>query len=289
MIKYPIKLSTKLSKMVNSFYTLLKYSLTRFIRLAQASSQYCWLCAEHIEHPSAYTPSLHFCLECQEDLPSDPVQCIQCGLALHLGKHEDSAYDTAHWLRCGECIKETPVFSETCVPFRYEFPIKELIQALKYKRQRYWIGALAQALVNRIHEHEGYKHSRPDMIIPIPLHKKKLRQRGYNQAELIAKYIANKTGIPCQTKILLKQFETSNQAGLSKHKRLSNLRNSFSIAKKALSEKRIHQLHIALVDDVMTTKATAESAANCLLQAGAIRVDIWCLARTAKTRQLNTY
>jgi ComF family protein len=116
----------------------------------------------------------------------------------------------------------------------------------------------------------------PELLIPIPMHRKKQNARGYNQADLICRRLSRSLRIKQSNNILLKTRQTKSQAGLNKTERLQNLKGSL----KTVNESTIKGQHIALVDDVVTTKATAEISSEVLLSAGAKRVDIWCLART---------
>jgi ComF family protein len=118
----------------------------------------------------------------------------------------------------------------------------------------------------------------PQLLVPIPLGPDRLRQRGYNQAWELTRRLAQRMKLNCDADVPLRLRDTVRQTGLSRAEREHNLRNAFMVAPKAQHLLRDH--HVALIDDVMTSGATATVAASALLRAGASRVDIWLLART---------
>jgi ComF family protein len=159
---------------------------------------------------------------------------------------------------------------------------------VKYSKQRYWIKTLCESFIQEYFQvSQNYLVTKPDLLIPIPIYKSKRKVRGYNQAELIAHTLAINTGITLLKDALIKTKATETQAQLSKQERLKNLRGSISISKKVFKQKSLIGRHIALIDDVMTTKATCELASRLLLENGAKRVDVWCLARTPKYTSTN--
>lgn len=276
MIRIYKNLSTKFSNLVNnSKITTPKKNIHDKHRPSAFYNRCCRLCDEPTQnHP-------FFCDECYFDLPRSQVKCIQCCLPLTL---EQTQADSVS-LVCGECLSLPPSFSKTLCPFQYEFPIKEIIRKIKYSKQRFWIKTLCWSLCQEYFRKSKYhSFSNPDLLIPIPIHTSKRKMRGFNQAELIAKALSKNTGIPISTKILIKIQNTDTQAELNKSERMKNLKGSFRVSKKAASQNALTGKHVALIDDVMTTKATCELASKLLLEGGAKQVDVWCLARTAKNR-----
>ena len=285
MIRIPKNLSTNFSKQVNSskFIAQFHEHLTRLINQAQRrwhsrqQHQTCWLCQESFA--SSQSRGL-FCPACEQDLPRDTNQCSQCALPLFLSKPLGNRP-----LKCGECLSQPPSFTHTIASFRYEFPVRELIHRMKYHKQRYWLKALAPQLIQDICNSAIYSSNPlPELLVPIPIHRSKLKQRSFNQAGLLASRLSKTLHIAMRQDILLKTEATSNQASLNKQARIHNLKKSLSINPRKGTRESINGKYIALIDDVMTTKATAELAAKCLIDAGATRVDVWCLARTPKTR-----
>ena len=265
MIRFSANLSTKFIFLVNSFKQLQKAFLTSIKQTP------CLLCDERTMN------STKICTPCSEDLPWNPDHCKYCALPAPI--------ETRNFV-CGECIKAKPPFSKTISPFIYAFPINRLVQQVKYHRKQYWLTSLCDYLEQYI-EQSYLMEDMPDFLVPVPMHKKKKRLRTYNQAELIANKLSNRVSIPIQKGILKKVKLTESQASLNKADRLKNLRGSITLnlalpAKKL--EESLRNKHIAVIDDVMTTKATSELVSKLLLDAGANRVDIWCLARTPKYR-----
>tara|TARA_R110001592_G_scaffold291131_2_gene560441 strand:- start:46231 stop:47022 length:792 start_codon:yes stop_codon:yes gene_type:complete len=234
----------------------------------------CYLCDETTKEHA------YFCDDCDLDLPKLTTKCSNCCLPVSL---ETKDAFTGKLL-CGECISSPPSFSQTVCIFEYQFPINQIIKRIKYSSQRYWIRPLSHLLIVEVID--AYQHTNhlawPDMLIPIPIHKSKTKVRGYNQAELIAQRLAKKLHIPLAKKILIKTKSTETQVQLNKLERMKNLQGSLSISTKYFNSNSLKDKHIALIDDVMTTKATCELASRLLLEAGATQVDVWCLARTPK-------
>ena len=276
MIRIYKNLSTKFEKLVNSSKILnpKKTQLTNN-HSSFINQKSCQLCSETITN----TP--FFCNACYLDLPTSTAKCSTCCLPLILAHSVNSAPR----LICGECLANPPSFTTTICPFNYEFPIKQIIRRIKYSKQRYWVKALCWQLSQTyLFESQNKETSKPDLLIPIPMHKSKHKQRGYNQAALIAQTLSRSSGIAISKNTLIKTKPTETQAQLNKQERMKNLNGSFNISKKALKKGTLIGKHIALVDDVMTTKATCELASKLLLERGAKQVDIWCLARTPKIR-----
>lgn len=114
----------------------------------------------------------------------------------------------------------------------------------------------------------------PALLIPVPLHRTRLRERGYNQALVLARPLAQALGIPLRHDLLERTKATPPQTGLNAKARRRNLGGAFAIAPSIALP-----AHVALFDDVMTTGATLREATRVLLKAGVARVDVWALAR----------
>jgi ComF family protein len=121
----------------------------------------------------------------------------------------------------------------------------------------------------------------PDLVLPVPLAPVRLGQRGYNQAGELARGAARVLDIPLANDVLLRVTDTAQQSGLSRAERAANLRAAFMVDPTACS--RLAGRHLALVDDVLTTGATAAEASRALLRGGAAQVDLWVFARTAES------
>lgn len=225
------------------------------------NKQHCLLCDE------AADAALAICTSCEAELPWLGGHCQVCALPL-----------PSHGLVCGACLKKPPSFSRVEVPWRYAFPIDSLIT--RFKHQAKWpLGRLLGELLSQHLQHafdEGL--SRPDLLLPVPLANKRQRQRGFNQAALLSEWLSPLLQVPLQTHWLQRVIDTPAQQLLDAATRKRNLRRAFSLAPGSAVSGR----HVALVDDVLTTGATAESLARLLKRAGATRVDVYCLARTPK-------
>ncbi|HUE90833.1 ComF family protein [Pseudomonas sp.] len=225
------------------------------------NKQQCLLCDERADG------ALAICTSCEAELPWLGGHCQVCALPL-----------PSHGLVCGACLKKPPSFSKVEVPWRYAFPIDSLIT--RFKHQARWpLGRLLGELLSQHLLHafdEGLP--RPDLLLPVPLAGRRQRQRGFNQAAMLGQWLSIALQLPRQDAWLLRVLDTPAQQQLDAATRKRNLRKAFALA----PDSAVSGLHIALVDDVLTTGATAESLARLLNKAGATRVDVYCLARTPK-------
>lgn len=185
---------------------------------------------------------------------------------------------------CGGCGLEQPVnpcprpvqgwrIASMMAPFQYAFPLNRHIHAMKFRPSRHMGRALGQMLA------EVLQH-RPttaavDALIPVPLHRARLRERGFNQAFELARPVAAATGLPLLVRGIQRHAHTAPQSLLPAHGRYRNLRGAFRI------HRRIEGMKVAIVDDVVTTGATVNSLAASLRTAGAAEVHAWALARIA--------
>lgn len=211
------------------------------------------------------------CTNCQYDLPHTYGQliCVQCGLRIeNLGDY------------CGHCLKYPPAFSRSFIPFSYQHPLDHLIHKFKYQRHLTSGKLLGQMLVDylKYHAQENADWLAPDLIIPTPMHWLRRWQRGFNQADILARYLAQALAIPLATNVVKRKHKTPAQKELSRSERQKNLRKAFSISDKHGAH--IKGKHIALVDDVVTTTATMRELSELLINAGARDVQVWALART---------
>jgi ComF family protein len=182
-------------------------------------------------------------------------------------------------LTCGQCLKQPPAYKQVIAPWTYNFPIDSLIS--RFKHQARWpLGQMLAHLLGEYVQHrfDNTELTRPDALLPVPMARKRLRERGYNQALMLARWLSSDLAIPVNEHVLLRPLETVAQQALSAKTRKRNLRGAFALAPDA----QVHGRHFALVDDVLTTGATAHSLARLLMNAGARQVDVYCLARTPK-------
>lgn len=169
---------------------------------------------------------------------------------------------------CGACLRRPPPQALTRAAFVYRPPLDRLLPRAKFH------GDLASARVlARLMARELADAERPQALVPVPLHRDRLRRRGYDQALELARPLARALALPLRDDLLHRVRATAPQSRLASPQRRRNLRGAFAVRAAELPS------HIALVDDVMTTGATVEAAATALRRAGVARVDVWVCAR----------
>ena len=212
-------------------------------------AQPCILCG-------AFSGDGVWCKACDADLPRlGEAHCPICGLP------------TVNGDICGKCLKRAPSFDATSAAFAYAFPVDKLVQAVKFSARLALVDQLADALAPRI-------VSRPDHIIAMPLHPLRLRERGFNQSQLLALRLSKSLGVPLLTNACERTRHTPPQSLLPWQERGKNIRGAFTCSADLTGK------HIAIVDDVMTSGSSIEELARILRKAGAIRISAWVLART---------
>jgi ComF family protein len=210
--------------------------------------QWCLLCT------AATTATL--CSECAAELPRLPAtRCAVCARPLAVGG------------LCGACLKRAPHFDRVIAPFVYRFPLDALIRAFKYGGRLALARALGAALAEAVAQEPA------DAIVPMPLAARRLAERGFNQAQELARAVAARTGIALLPQACRKVADTVPQAALPWSERAKNVRRAF------VCDADLAGMRIAVVDDVLTTGATLNELARVLRRAGAISVQGWVLAR----------
>lgn len=170
---------------------------------------------------------------------------------------------------CGACLRHPPAFDCTLAAFSYHFPIDRLLHAFKYSGNLALIEILAKPLAQLAAD-----HPRPDLLLPMPLHPGRLKERGFNQSLEIAKPISRWLDIPLSADACQRTRDTPTQAGLKWKERRRNVRRAFACDLDLAGKK------IAVVDDVMTTGATLNEISRILKGRGASEVSAWVVART---------
>lgn len=219
------------------------------------------------------------CLLCGQLLPTGPEEqffCRDCLAAMvplqpgHCRCCVQPFQSTISNHLCGTCLKRPPSFSIVHAAGLYQGSLKEAVHKLKYRNQLTLAKPLGQLLGKSVAAAESFA---PDLIIPVPLHPSRLRQRGYNQALEVARPIAQQLAAPLVTTLLQRSRNTPQQQGLSAIERRSNLRNAFTLSSEAQA------LRILLVDDVMTTGETVRECCRTLLAGGANEVQVAVVGR----------
>jgi ComF family protein len=172
---------------------------------------------------------------------------------------------------CGECQRRPPPFHVCHAAFRYEDPLPALVGGAKFRSRLNMARLLGQCLASAV---RGREAEMPSLILPVPLHARRLRERGYNQALEIARAVGRELSIPVDVHSCVRVLATAPQAGLEQKERRRNLRGAFRLAR------RLEADHVAILDDVVTTGSTVSELARVLLKSGVTRADVWTVART---------
>jgi ComF family protein len=169
---------------------------------------------------------------------------------------------------CGACQQKPPTFDRAIAALRYDAPVDRLIVNLKYNGRLNLARALATLLADRIAPADA-----PDVIVPVPLHRSRLRERGYNQSQELARVLAQRLARPLAPRLATRVRATPTQTSLPLEQRARNVRNAFAVTDD------IDGLRVAIVDDVMTSGHTVNALAKAMRRAGAKEVCVWVVAR----------
>ena len=173
-------------------------------------------------------------------------------------------------ITCGRCLVDPPPYEQCIVPFHYAYPITSLVKAAKFGGQFMLAFQLGRLLAATLEYRLGVL---PECLIPIPLHRNRLTERGFNQSLELARPIARRFKLPINFTDCVRIRHTAPQARLSGLERQLNVRFAFAV------QRELRYRHVALVDDVVTTGHTAAELCSQLIKAGVARVDVWALAR----------
>lgn len=200
------------------------------------------------------------CPACYAGLPYLPEQrCPVCAIPTPEGQV------------CGACLAALPRFDRVQAAFAYAFPADKLIQGLKYQARLPLAPLLAELLYSQLGQ-----EAKPDLLIPMPLHPARLKERGFNQALELARCLSRRTGIKLAAEACQRVRDTPPQAALPWEARGKNIQGAFTCAGD------FSGLRVAVVDDVLTTGATLDELASVLRSRGAARVSGWVVARTLR-------
>ena len=214
----------------------------------------CLLCLD-----PGQPPALDLCRDCEDDLPRNTPACAGCASPL-----------PGPGAACVHCALLHPAFDAAFVPYRYEFPLVELIHRLKYGGQVAIARILGTVLAHRLLERGA---PAVDALVPVPLHAAREAHRGYNQAWEIARFAGEIIGVPVLDRVALRMRATEEQAALPASVRRVNVRGAFEVLAGCVPPA------VAIVDDVLTTGSTADALAGALKRAGCRRVEAWAVAR----------
>lgn len=212
----------------------------------------CWICRDWGRE--------RICAACVARFAAPRPRCPRCALPL-LAPH------------CGSCLRQPLPLQALHCAVDYQPPWDGLLQALKYEQALGLLPALAALLLQALAREQAARND--VLLLPVPLHERRLGARGYNQSALLARWLGRALALPvCEA--VQRVIDTPTQTRLGREQRLRNLRHAFALAPGGPVRGR----HCVLVDDVMTTGATLATITPLLLRQGAARVDAWVLART---------
>ena len=200
-------------------------------------------------------------MDCLQALPREHHACPQCANLL--------PESTPPLSLCGDCLRWPPAFDRTHAAFRYHGSMRYLITQLKFAAHTKNARLLGQLLAQQLHNHAP----QPQVLIPVPLYRKRYRERTFNQSLEIARVLSQQLGIPLALNSCIRQRDTPQQSQLPRQERLKNLHNAFALPQPIAFK------HVALVDDVMTTGTTLHELAYLLKKHGVQTVDAWVVAR----------
>jgi ComF family protein len=204
------------------------------------------------------------CADCVARFAPAVPRCGRCGLRLGLPAPA-----------CGACLREPPPFEHTVCAVDYGFPWDALISDFKFHGRAELAAVLAERLQAAV---RAAGAPLPRWVLPVPLAPARLAERGYNQAWELARRLGRSLGVSADAGLLWRPADQAHQADLNRAERQRNLRSAFMTDPRRRSE--LLGRRVALVDDVMTTGATAREAAAALRRGGAATVDVWVVART---------
>jgi len=225
------------------------------IKIAFTVKQPCILCGDTCQ------ASTCLCNACKDDLPYITDACHLCGLPVEKSVSV-----------CGSCITTPPPANKCISVLHYDPPVDYLIKHMKYHNQLAIADLMGELIAVKI---KNMAQTLPDVIIPVPLHVNRLRQRGYNQAIEISRLVSRRLNIPLNIAICTRVKHTPPQFDIPANERKNNIKNAFEVS-SAIKAK-----HVALIDDVMTTGSTVWEITKTLKMAGVEQVDVWTCARAS--------
>ncbi|RAU34241.1 DNA utilization protein GntX [Enterobacter sp. ECC-175] len=219
----------------------------------------CWLC----RMPLALS-GWGICSVCTRAQSGRLCGCPQCGLPA-----------VSQTVSCGRCLRKSPPWHALVAVDDYVLPLSRLIHRLKFSHQSSLAPPLARLMLLAVLQARRTRAlPRVDLIVNVPLYHRRHWRRGYNQSDLLCRPLARWLGCRYEAAAIARLRATAIQHQLTARQRKRNLKNAFRL------ELPVNGLHIAIVDDVVTTGSTVAELSRLLLQSGAASVQVWCLCRT---------
>ncbi|MBB1125657.1 ComF family protein [Thiospirillum jenense] len=224
----------------------------------------CLLCG------AAGAGGLDICTGCRADLPWITAACPRCAQPRAPLSHSPQQL-------CGQCRRQPPPYQRCLALLHYQEPVRSLIHGLKFDDQMAVLRLFGNLMAEVLPTAPLWRQ--PDLLIPMPLHPRRLRQRGYNQVLELARILAPPLALTLDSRSCKRDHFTTPQAQLNRIERLDNIRGAFR------ATRRLDGCRIVVLDDVVTTGATVGELTQVLQAAGAAWVDVWTLARTGTINQ----
>jgi len=225
--------------------------------LARVWPQQCFVCGSR----AGLTV---MCAACEDILPwHHSPACPSCALPVPQGQ------------TCGRCLRHPPHFDVTLAAFEYEHPVREMIMALKFGAAFVVRDMLVSALLAVASDADALQ---ADLIVPMPLHRLRMAERGFNQSMELARGVGGALGLPVLPQLVERDVDTRHQTGMPLRQRIKNVRGAFRCV-ESIAGKRV-----LVIDDVMTSGATLNELARTLKLAGAAHVSNLVVARTLRSK-----
>lgn len=246
-----------MEKIFENLYRIIKLYIEAILDIIYPEKGICFICNKIDED----IKGKYICDDCYESISfTDKGGCEICGKRLHL-----------NFKTCEDCLDYKRYFNKVYSPIEYKGIIKDAIYKYKYKNNAYMYKLFGRLLMNYLND---FKLNDIDVIVPVPLHRSKLRTRGFNQAALISKYISRNLNINIENNNLIRQKKTLIQNKLNKYERIENIKDAF----KVKCSEKFKDKKILLIDDIYTTGATVNECSRILLRSGAEEVNILTIA-----------
>lgn len=213
----------------------------------------CSLCNQY------HRNNIAICAPCYALLTRLQSTCRHCAIPL-----PDALFPV-----CGQCLRKKPAIDYAFTAYRFEEPLRTLLHEFKYHHGFYLVTLMAQLMLDA----KPPVPYETQCLIPIPMHRLRIQQRGFNHAAELTKHLGRRLKLPVDLSACQKIRHTEPQAGLNSKLRKKNIRNAFTAHPQPYQ-------HITLIDDLLTTGSTANEVAQTLKDNGVSRVDLWCCART---------
>lgn len=228
-------------------------------------SKRCLLCLNTTQE------QLPLCHACKADLPYLTHCCQRCALPLQHPQQD---------LLCGQCLQNAPLQARTLSLFSYQTPVAQMLSQLKFQNKLVYSQLLGSLLAEKLDQHFiDHPEQRPDAILCVPLSRKRLAERGFNQVERLALPLAKQLELPILQGLCERIINTDPQQSLAAKARSTNMRQAFRVTHSLTHQGKVLH-HIAVFDDVITTGATLNALSQALKDQGLEQISWWSIART---------